>query len=124
MDDEAVLALVEDWLVVDSIPSDEMIGEYTKVTDGFSGTSCLLETCGGGAVNSTGEDVTFAGLSMVDFGEAGSVKIGSAEFVGTAIDSACDNAIGGSQAPRQSNAQLFQAGSMPLTCGGKASCGW
>lgn len=94
------------------------------MTDGLLVTSTSLEATGEGALNSASEEVTFAGLSMVDFGEAGSVRIGSAGFVGTAIDSACDNAIGGSQAPRQSNAQLSQAGSMPLTCGGKASCGW
>lgn len=115
-DGEAGSALVEDWLVlsveVGSISPDEMTGEYTNATEDFSETSCSLETGSGGAVNSTGEDVTFAGRFMVAFGEAGSVKIGSVRLVGTAMDAAPDKAIGGSHEPRQSRSQVAQAESI------------
>jgi hypothetical protein len=76
-----------------------------------------------GSLSSAGADVIAAGLLMVDFGEAGSVKDASAGFVGTAIASALDSAIGGSQAPCQSKAQLSQAGSILLTWGGSTSWG-
>jgi hypothetical protein len=71
-------------------------------------------TCGT-SLSSTGIDVIVAGLPTVDLGEAGSVKVTSLGFVGVAIASALDNAMGGSQEPRQSKAQLAQAGSILLT---------
>jgi hypothetical protein len=91
---------------------------FVDIVDGVH-----VETCEA-SLDSTGLDVIAAGLLIVDLGEAGSVKVTSLGFVGTAIASAWDNAIGGSQAPRQSSAQLAHAGSMLLTCGGNASCGW
>jgi hypothetical protein len=80
-----------------------------------------IEDARDGSLSSAGADVIAAGLLMVDFGEAGSVKDASAGFVGTAIASALDNAIGGSQEPCQSKAQFSQAGSILLTWGGSTS---
>jgi hypothetical protein len=82
-----------------------------------------IEDARDGSLSSAGADVIAAGLLTVDFGEAGSVKDASAGFVGTAIASALDSAIGGSQEPCQSKAQLSQAGSILLTWGGSTSWG-
>jgi len=88
------------------------------VNKGFASLDVVDDDPGGtceASLSSTGVDVIVAGLPIVDFGEAGSVEVTSLGFVGVTIESALDNAIGGSQAPRQSKAQLAQAGSILLT---------
>ena len=71
-----------------------------------------------------GDAVALAGQSIVDLGEAGSVRIGSEGVVGPAIDFALDSAIGGSQEPLQSRSHVDQAGSISRMCVGTTSCGW
>ena len=118
--DEVVAPSLRRWLeiMVDlgwaSLGSDK--GEY--VNNGLGLPNVVddgsVETRGA-SLRSPGADVILAGLLMVDLGDAGSVEITTPGIVGVTIDSASDNAMGGSQAPRQSKAQLAQAGSMLLT---------
>lgn len=109
-------------MVSDTSASDSESGEYvnsgpgfTDVVDDDPGSHTVLGDACEESLFTTGGEVIAAGLLIVDLGEAGSVYVDSAGSVGATIDSARDNAMGGSQEPRQSNAQLAQAGSMLLT---------